>query len=218
MRKRSYGTGKENPGGAPATTNRGLPMAVTEVPSISSSCLRRTRGGGSKAALTDVPGRKPNRLGYDRAGFRQRERTVRRAFSAAICAWVLVVGASPAAFAEVRDVIRCADLSAKPIDFGAFDIDIVGEIDAATVEKVKKLFSEYHSHENDPECVIGGVRYVINSPGGSVAAAMELGRILRKERAFLLVRQARQGPQPPRQRLRGDRLKARERGAASAGR
>ncbi len=32
------------------------------------------------------------------------------------------------------------------------------------------------------------------------------------------VRQARQGAPPPRQRLRGDRLKARERGAASAGR
>jgi ATP-dependent protease ClpP protease subunit len=77
-------------------------------------------------------------------------------------------------------------------------IDIDGEIDARTVESVSKLFDEYHEREtkvksepcdyNPTRLSAYGVHYGINSRGGNVAAAMAIGRMFRKENAWLGVK------------------------------
>jgi hypothetical protein len=76
-------------------------------------------------------------------------------------------------------------------------IDIDGEIDARTVEIVSELFKQYHDREAKVEtgaakCDLDrtdfsafGTHYGINSRGGDVAAAMAIGRMLRKENAWL---------------------------------
>ena len=78
-------------------------------------------------------------------------------------------------------------------------LDIDGEIDGTTVESVRKLFAEYHERldrvraglrcndNTDGGYSIYGNHYGINSPGGSVDAAMAIGRMLRKERAWILI-------------------------------
>jgi ATP-dependent protease ClpP protease subunit len=75
---------------------------------------------------------------------------------------------------------------------GGFSLDIVGEIDSATVEKVKKLFDEYHETLRKRKggvikCDMLGPHYGINSTGGSVSAAMAIGRMFRKERAWIMI-------------------------------
>jgi hypothetical protein len=77
-------------------------------------------------------------------------------------------------------------------------IDIDGEIDARTVESVSKLFDEYHEREtkvksepcdyNQTRYSAYGDHYGINSRGGNVAAAMAIGRMFRKENAWLGVK------------------------------
>jgi hypothetical protein len=80
-------------------------------------------------------------------------------------------------------------------------IDIDGEIDAATVESVSKLFEEFREqrkkvaagvtcddsarHQNQPDFSAYGNHFGINSPGGNVAAAMAIGRMLRREGAWI---------------------------------
>jgi ATP-dependent protease ClpP protease subunit len=68
-------------------------------------------------------------------------------------------------------------------------LEIVGEIDASTVEKVKRLFDESSeravSERNTSSSV--GQMVSLNSPGGSITAAMAIGRILRKERLFAMI-------------------------------
>jgi hypothetical protein len=80
-------------------------------------------------------------------------------------------------------------------------IDIGGEITAATAESVSKLFKEFHeqetkvasgvtcddsaARENTPDFSAYGNHFGINSPGGSVAAAMAIGRMLRRENAWM---------------------------------
>jgi hypothetical protein len=77
-------------------------------------------------------------------------------------------------------------------DAVGLDINIDGEIDAKTVESVARLFDRYHRRDCDKRNVSDwsdayGVRYEINSRGGSVAAAMAIGRIFRREHAWLAV-------------------------------
>jgi ATP-dependent protease ClpP protease subunit len=81
-----------------------------------------------------------------------------------------------------------------------FSIDINGDIDASTVESVSRLFAAYHDKEakvnGGLKCAPAidrtqfnpaayGVHYGINSRGGSVAAAMAIGRMFRREHAWL---------------------------------
>jgi Clp protease len=80
-------------------------------------------------------------------------------------------------------------------------IDIDGDIDASTVEKVIKLFDELHDREakirvGTFKCEHVGppdlsrfsfTRDQINSRGGSVVAAMAIGRMLRKERVSISI-------------------------------
>jgi hypothetical protein len=76
------------------------------------------------------------------------------------------------------------------------NIDIQGEITAATVESVSKLFDQFHEQQRkvasglvcDKSQLDVGVRKYrngINSGGGSIDAAIAIGRLLRKERASL---------------------------------
>src|ERR1700692_2460228 len=76
-----------------------------------------------------------------------------------------------------------------------------GEIDAATVERVSKLFEEsreqkkkvafgitcddFARHQNPPDFSGYGHPFGINSRGGSVPAAMASGRMLRREGAWI---------------------------------
>jgi hypothetical protein len=75
-------------------------------------------------------------------------------------------------------------------------IDIDGDIDAATVESVRNIFDQYHEtavkvrsikcpHDANNWMLAEGSIYRINSRGGSVAAAMAIGRIFRHETAWL---------------------------------
>jgi len=77
-------------------------------------------------------------------------------------------------------------------------MDIRGKIDASTVAGVKKLFVQYHeavasggsdkcerTRGNDLSAY--GTHFEVSSRGGSVAAAMVIGRIFRKENVELMV-------------------------------
>jgi ATP-dependent protease ClpP protease subunit len=78
-------------------------------------------------------------------------------------------------------------------------MDIDGEIDPRTVESVEKLFGQYHERQakvragskcevrRELDFAAFGTHYGINSPGGSVPAAMAIGRIFRREHAHLIV-------------------------------
>lgn len=103
--------------------------------------------------------------------------------------------------AKVIGSIACSGVAV------GLSIDIEGEIDARTAEDVRRLFDQYHERQaklkaGSVKCDMRentaafGTRYGINSLGGSVAAAMEIGRTFRRERAWLGVA----GPGP----FRGD--------------
>ena len=75
-------------------------------------------------------------------------------------------------------------------------IDIDGVIDDSTVKSVNSLFDQWHERTTKVQAgsikcderfdfSAYGVHYGINSPGGSVSAAMAIGRRFRKERAWL---------------------------------
>jgi ATP-dependent protease ClpP protease subunit len=82
-------------------------------------------------------------------------------------------------------------------------IDINGEIDNATVESVSKFFDQYHEQQRKvasglicrdsaaepgpPDFSAQSQHFGINSRGGSITAAMAIGRMLRKEHAHLFV-------------------------------
>jgi hypothetical protein len=60
--------------------------------------------------------------------------------------------------------------------FGTFYLHIDGELDSTTVEKVRKLLEE----RKHSKCPMNGDASTINSLGGSVVAAMEIGRMYRQ--------------------------------------
>jgi Clp protease len=80
---------------------------------------------------------------------------------------------------------------------GSITMDIEGDIDAATVESIKKIFDESHEKalkarttkcpEIKNDFAAFGDHYGINSRGGSVSAAMTIGRMFRKENKHLFV-------------------------------
>jgi ATP-dependent protease ClpP protease subunit len=87
--------------------------------------------------------------------------------------------------AKVIGIVSCSG------DEVGLSIGINGEIDDTTVESVAKLFDRRHQRKCDTikadDFDAYGVSYVINSRGGSVAAAMAIGRIFRREHAHLAV-------------------------------
>ena len=80
-------------------------------------------------------------------------------------------------------------------------IDVDGDIDPSTVESVSRLFAEYdeqaakvnagitcaRARDNKWNPAAYGEHYGINSRGGSVGAAMAIGRMLRRKHAHLIV-------------------------------
>jgi ClpP class serine protease len=68
-------------------------------------------------------------------------------------------------------------------------MEIVGTIDSSTFEKFKRLIDSVHERavreKKDAQTALALVS--LNSPGGSVSAAMAIGRILRKERLTAIV-------------------------------
>lgn len=94
--------------------------------------------------------------------------------------------------AKVTGKITCSGTAV-----GLF-MEIDGAIDDNTVKSVSSLFDQWHERaakvkagsikcdeQFDPSAY--GVHYGINSPGGSVSAAMAIGRRFRKENAHLIV-------------------------------
>jgi hypothetical protein len=63
-----------------------------------------------------------------------------------------------------------------------FKLRVEGEIVSATVEQVRKLLAVRRAIEVDYS-----ESFSINSPGGSVVAAMEIGRMFRNDRAYIIV-------------------------------
>jgi hypothetical protein len=119
---------------------------------------------------------------------------------AAVCA--LLMGQAPwqigqAASGNVTGHVSCGGRSV------GISIDIDGEINEATVDSVSKLFAELHeqkkkvasgtrcddsaARQNPPDFSSYGDHFGINSRGGSVPAAMAIGRMLRREGAWIAV-------------------------------
>lgn len=90
-----------------------------------------------------------------------------------------------AARGEPARVIGSVDCTA----FCFLDIQIIGQIDSSTVEQVKRLIDERHERAIREKKGIGtGIEMIsLNSPGGSVTAAMAIGRMVRKERFTVTV-------------------------------
>ena len=102
----------------------------------------------------------------------------------------LPIQAAPGASAKVSGGFGCDRNSEGAVCFVdgcicAFQLSIDGEVDSATVEQVRKLFDVRRANKGRSE--LEG--FSINSPGGSVAAAMEIGRLFRNERAWIAVSQ-----------------------------
>lgn len=84
-----------------------------------------------------------------------------------------------------------------------FAIDVTGPIDHATFDEVREVFAKYHEQQNElangrtcPEQGLKGKpldfsaygqRFSIDSTGGSVVAAMKIGRLLRQERGSVMI-------------------------------
>src|SRR5437868_2488579 len=71
----------------------------------------------------------------------------------------------------------------------AKDMEIVGTIDSSTYEKFKRLIDNVHETalREKKRVHLALEMVVLNSPGGSVEAAMAIGRIMRKERLEAMV-------------------------------
>jgi hypothetical protein len=116
---------------------------------------------------------------------------------AMICGLFILIQApwqiAQAASGSVTGYVSCSG------DAVGITIDIDGEIDAATVESVSKLFEEFGEQrkkvdsgvtceaapQNPPDLSAYGNHFGINSRGGSVPAAMAIGRMLRREGAWI---------------------------------
>lgn len=84
-----------------------------------------------------------------------------------------------------------------------FSVDITGPIEDSTFDEVREVFTKYHQKENEllngrtcPEQGLKGEpldfsayghRFSIDSTGGSVIAAIKIGRLLRQERETVMV-------------------------------
>ena len=96
--------------------------------------------------------------------------------------FVLLFGPNAhAEFAKVEGRINCSTFGGK-VEC-PFAIWLSGEIASSTVSEVKELLDRRRTwiggeHENS---------FYIDSPGGNVAAAMAIGRMIRKERLTVLV-------------------------------
>jgi len=96
--------------------------------------------------------------------------------------FVLLFGPNAhAEFAKVEGRINCSTFGGK-VEC-PFAIWVSGEIASSTVSEVKELLDRRRTwiggeHENS---------FYIDSPGGNVAAAMAIGRMIRKERLTVLV-------------------------------
>jgi hypothetical protein len=106
----------------------------------------------------------------------------------ALTLWLLTTPAvsALAASAKVSGGYEGCDRPGEGADC-TFSLEIDGEIDSTTVDKVKELFAVRHPHLDSYR--LSGIweRFSINSFGGNVATALEIGRIFRKERAWLAV-------------------------------
>jgi ATP-dependent protease ClpP protease subunit len=93
--------------------------------------------------------------------------------------------------ASVTGGVSCSSVAPGETEsLGGFDLNIHGEIDESTVVGVSRLFNELHLHQlkeksGTAPCHIFGDWISIDSPGGSVSAAIAIGRIFRKERAWI---------------------------------
>ena len=99
---------------------------------------------------------------------------------------LLVADMPRAASARSAIVVGAVDCSSIPCELRDAKID--GDINSSTVEKVRRLLELTHDaavqHKTDADFAWG---FELDSQGGSVAAAMAIGRLFRKERVWVTV-------------------------------
>jgi hypothetical protein len=88
------------------------------------------------------------------------------------------------ASARVEGRVKC---DSRTCGLGPGGLEITGELDASTVVKVKRLLDETHERADREKKKASLWDVSIDSPGGSVSAAMAIGRMLRKERLRVTV-------------------------------
>jgi ATP-dependent protease ClpP protease subunit len=98
-----------------------------------------------------------------------------------------VSGKAQQDFAPLVQGTARIDCSFSPC-FASVDSGIDGTIDSGMLERFKRLIDNVHERaaRERKELVLSGI-VGLNSPGGSVTAAMAIGRILRKERIPVVV-------------------------------
>jgi ATP-dependent protease ClpP protease subunit len=90
--------------------------------------------------------------------------------------------------ARVEGSVNCTKFEGKNECY--FKIWLTGEIDSSTVNDVKEVLDRRRVWASDEIIGLGpglGHDFYIDSPGGNIAAAMAIGRMIRKERLTLLV-------------------------------
>lgn len=98
-----------------------------------------------------------------------------------VCFITLIYQPALASSAQVGGTIDCVSLS---WECTLKEIKIVGEIAPSTFEDFRRIIDGVHERAvlEKKEAALTLELVELNSPGGSVAAAMSIGRILRKER------------------------------------
>jgi hypothetical protein len=99
----------------------------------------------------------------------------------------LLIAAPCQARAEVIDVNRGPNTCDGDRGTCGLVLEIRGQIDASTFNKFKRLVDDTRRRAESQKWYIYPPWVNLNSPGGSVAAAMAIGRILRSEQAHAIV-------------------------------
>ncbi len=98
---------------------------------------------------------------------------------------VLAFGATQGWASDVKSALSCKHTKAEKVC--GFDIDIEGEITPSTPDAVKKALADYDQMVKREGSGNDWLSIKINSPGGSVNAAIEIARLLRSMDAPIAV-------------------------------
>jgi hypothetical protein len=103
-----------------------------------------------------------------------------------LLASLFVAAPYQAAFGEASQLQRVPTCS-EFLKSCSWSAEITGAIDNATFEKIKKIVNETRQKADAQKFVLNPPYVELDTPGGSVSAAIAIGRLLRKERATVAV-------------------------------